>query len=177
MFCIAVTWPLGPLGSRKYFMVWMGGLTPERFYKSFYWYLVGLSNQIPLPLLQCPGQELLYLMKTHYPDYNEFLSAAVSKTVRQETPGQEVPAMVNAFMLHPWVHMSLYLSDFLSLSAWVLLSIMSMHPFVPVHIYQNFTSQTQPWNSPSFSPPPLPALESSFVTVGPSPSLCTCFFN
>lgn len=77
---------------------------------------MGLSNQIPLPLLQCPGQELLYLMKTHYPDYSEFLSAAVSKTVRQETPGQEEPAMVNVFMLHPWVHMSLYLSDFLSLS-------------------------------------------------------------
>ncbi|CAM4735080.1 unnamed protein product [Leuciscus chuanchicus] len=33
-------------------------------------------------------------MKTHYPDYSEFLSAAVSNTVRQETLGQEEPAMV-----------------------------------------------------------------------------------
>lgn len=57
--CTSVAWSLGPLGRRKYLMVWMGGLTPERFYYSFYWYLVGLSNQIPLPLLHCPGQELL----------------------------------------------------------------------------------------------------------------------
>lgn len=27
--------------------VWKGGVIPERSYKGFYWYLVGLSNKIP----------------------------------------------------------------------------------------------------------------------------------
>lgn len=110
-------------------LVWMGGLTPEKIYYSFYWYLVGLSNQIPLPSLQCSGQELLYLMKTHYPDYSEFLSAAVSNTVRQETLEQEEPAMVNAFMMHPLVHMYLYLS--------VLITVLLLCPYIPLslHLY------------------------------------------
>lgn len=59
IFGTSLAWPLGPLGSHKYLMVWMGGLTPERFNYGFYWYLGELGNQIPLPDLRRPEQELL----------------------------------------------------------------------------------------------------------------------
>lgn len=125
-------------------------------------------------------------METHYPDYSEMLSAAVSKTVRQETPRQKEPAIVHAFMLHPLIHTSIYLSTFLSLSLSVTACyfLASFYP-LPVHMSLCQTTESLPAKhnhetlplSLSLSPPSLPALESSFVTVGPSPSLRTCFFN
>lgn len=153
MFCIAVTWLLGPMGSRKYLMVWMGGLTPERFYWSFYWYLVGLSNQIPLPLLQCPGQELLYLIIQTIVSFSQLLSVRQLGRRHQDRKNQlwlmlscYIPWSIRPFISPIFCHS--LLESFCILCPCIPLFL---HLYVPVHMYQNFTSQIQPWNSPSLS--------------------------
>lgn len=111
-------------------MVWIGSR------KILLWFLMVSSGVTRYHFLCYTVQDRNFLTETHYTDYSEILSAAVSKTVRQKTLRQKEPAMVNAFMLHPLIHTSLYLPKFLSLRQcfcpWVFLSllVMSLHPFI-----------------------------------------------